>query len=778
MKDRCSIQNLIHFLPGLVILFFGMLALHSALVLIRAHEHSEAVYKQYGADILALKDAFFEFEIKFYEYAYTQHKEKDMADEVIQKYGALYDVDNRIVYRGNGKMFDPEDEAYQKLLEKLQQQIKHVAVDIVDLRTPLDHPEIGENLLKSPIHEEIDEIHDSIKSLQEHYYKTINALSDSDLIASREQKLYWSVIAIGLSGFILVLLNADKLRQLKKNNEEKLEYLDLMESRLAALEAAQDGIIIIDSTGNLSFANRAMFRLLHIPERQRTSYISGQWDLLFDEDITEAINEEIMPELDEKGCWMGELPFYHDDGSATNVEFSITRLPDHGGMIATAQDMTDRQRAESEKKQLEAQFYQAQKMEAIGRLAGGIAHDFNNILAAVNGYAEFLIDDLEEGSDQRKFAMNIVQAGRQAKDLVDQILAFSRRTGSNMEYLDLITSVQEAVAMLGASLPKTIEVNTDIRVSMAPINANATQMSQLIMNLCVNAKDAMEDESGTLSIGLDQYVADDDFMIRAAITDHLPDPKETPFLRVEDREAGSTHLIVGQLQKGRPYIKLSIEDTGSGMSRAVMEHIFEPFFTTKPVDKGTGLGLATVHGVVIGHGGALYISSTLGKGTTFEIYLPQHEDGILSGVMSEADEKQAVVTVRDARILLVEDQSFVREMIKKLLERLGHRVVLAHDGLEGIQAIRKDDEGFDLVISDQNMPKMTGIQMIEIIHLEKPDLPFILVSGYSESQMQDMIDRHPAIKATLRKPVAKDVLMYEINMVLQDASSHGSRKMA
>lgn len=478
----------------------------------------------------------------------------------------------------------------------------------------------------------------------------------------------------------------------------------------------------------------------------------------------EIIEEDILPELYENGFWNGDFQIYREDNSSIYTEISITRIPD-GGLIGTVQDISYRKKTEQEKKDLEDQFYQAQKMEAIGRLAGGIAHDFNNILAAMNGYAEFLLEDLDEDGEQRKFAENILQAGMQARELVDQMLAFSRRSNSGKDTLDLVKSVNEALSMVAVTIPKTIELQSAINVDSVIINGNQTQISQVVMNLCVNAQDAIEDNHGVIDVRMDMFCPDD-INIQNVVRSELPDASETPYLRIDDIDAGRSRLILSHLCKNNSYVKLSISDTGTGMSRVIMEHIFEPFFTTKPVDKGTGLGLATVHGVLVSHKGFLVIDSILGKGTTFELYFPVVGNMEQSAVKNTNKINDDTNSKKDGHILLIEDQENVRNMTLKMLERLGYKTSYAVSGLDGLDLIRENPTEFDLIITDYNMPIMTGLEMVNQIYEDLPGLRFVILSGYSEEKMREIIDNHPAITAVLRKPVNKNMLLDAIEGAL------------
>lgn len=328
--------------------------------------------------------------------------------------------------------------------------------------------------------------------------------------------------------------------------------------------------------------------------------------------------------------------------------------------------------------------------------------------------------------------------------------------------------------MVRASFPKTIEIQTEFAGDDFYIDGNTTQISQLIMNLCVNARDAMEDDRGTLTV--DMHLASAaELDIPEIKIETLPEPSQTPDIFFEDVSATKTRMYIGRIAKDAEYVVMSVADTGAGMSRAIMEHIFEPFFTTKSVDKGTGLGLATVHGVVTGHQGVLIIESDLGAGTSFKVLLPISH----AARKAEAIDPETIDEYVSARILFVEDQDEVKVMMSAMLKRLGHEVDTCANGLEALAIIKDKPGHYDLVLSDHNMPKMTGIELAQQVHFIDPSLPFILVSGYSRERLQDLMKDEPSIKSVLRKPVSRKVLGEAILRVLvekRDEEKSGKKR--
>lgn len=592
-------------------------------------------------------------------------------------------------------------------------------------------------------------------------------LVDLKQLRFEHTKFHIAVIALGLMAFLLYIIAIKKMTALKRLNEENKKYMDVLQNQLAAIEAAGDGIGIVDDKGRLTFMNQALKDIHGIAPENVPAFIGQDWIKLYNDKGQRQITQTVMPLLEKSGTWEGSSPIERKDGSVIMTELSLRMLED-GSLIGTVRDVSERQKAEERRKELEQQFHQAQKMEAIGRLAGGIAHDFNNVLAAINGYAEFLTEDLEDDTPQKNYAHNILKAGQQARKVVDQILAFSRQKQTGKEAFDMLEPLHETVEMLKASLPKTIELRKDLGADHTLIEGNATQISQAIMNLCLNAKDAIDDvshERGVISLGLHNVRAED-ILPGRFLADELLSPSTTPPLSIEDMPGGLVRLRVGAIARGHHYICLRVSDTGSGMSRTIMEHIFEPFFTTKAVDKGTGLGLAMVHGVISSHQGAMVVESVLGKGTAFNLYFPLSENAMAQSLQDFSSSQQAAKG--SGQILVVEDQDEIRDVLLEMLHRLGYSAQPCPSALKALEILRQNPAQFDLVLTDQNMPTMTGLELVQQVHFTSPDLPFILVSGYSLEKLQDIVQEHPAIKATLRKPVTREQLAAKIQEVLAE----------
>ncbi len=541
---------------------------------------------------------------------------------------------------------------------------------------------------------------------------------------------------------------------------EAKKAADLSARRLAAMEAAGDGIGIVDAEGRLTYMNGALMRLHGLGVTDLSDYIGQSWGNLYTDKGRDDVLNKIMPAVRIEGHWKGEAPIVRKDGTVTHAEMSLTLLPD-GGMVGTARDITDRRTAQAERESLEKQFFQAQKMEAVGRLAGGIAHDFNNILASVMGYAGFLIEDLPKNTEAKGFAMQIMQGCQQARNLVEQILTFSRRREDVRETMDLNAAVRDTISMLRSTLPALIELKSMLPDSAILVRANPVQIGQALMNLCVNARDAMPEDRGELSISLVHGIADEG-NFPGKLTNALPEINAAPDIRIISEANSATVLTLGSLMHGRAYASLTIADNGCGISRTVMEHMFEPFFTTKPMDLGTGLGLSAVHGIVASHQGALVVRSREGEGTAFQMYFPLTEDAMAA---PRHDHPMAAHTGA-GRILLVEDQPHVQAMMEIMLKRLGYDPVSCNAGDLAIDHLRENPGRYDLVISDQSMPRMNGSDMAAQIREDFPDLPIILVTGYSHEHLMAVMEKNPSIRAVLPKPIDVRVLARHLRDVI------------
>jgi nitrogen-specific signal transduction histidine kinase/ActR/RegA family two-component response regulator len=393
--------------------------------------------------------------------------------------------------------------------------------------------------------------------------------------------------------------------------------------------------------------------------------------------------------------------------------------------------------AEEEKRKLEIQLQQAQKMEAIGTLAGGIAHDFNNILSVIMGNAELLM--LSDISFSSCSELNqILNASQRAKQLVRQILAFSRQDEQQKLLIDLIPLVRETLDFLRASLPSTIELQHAVSQDAGAIQADPTQMQQVLINLSTNAAHAMEKNGGVLKIEFDSVtLTEEDVQI---------DPEAEP----------------------GAYVRLSVSDTGHGIDPGLLPRIFDPYFTTKGPDKGTGLGLAVVHGIVKSHGGLIKVYSEVGHGTVFHVFLPRADRA------EKTEETPALQWARGAeRVLLVDDEKPLVDMYQRMLGSLGYRVEGRTSPVEAVEAVRSNPKKYDLVITDMTMPQMTGYTLAKRLMQIHPGLPVILCSGFSD-QVSEEKARAAGISAFLLKPVVLRDLASTLRAVLDHTSKQNT----
>jgi signal transduction histidine kinase/ActR/RegA family two-component response regulator len=355
-------------------------------------------------------------------------------------------------------------------------------------------------------------------------------------------------------------------------------------------------------------------------------------------------------------------------------------------------DIAERIKAEHEREQLREQLLQAHKMEAVGTLAGGIAHDFNNILTGILGHAQLIAIDLPPGSSAAANLKQVVAAADRASSLVKQILAFSRQTPGERRLVSVSQVSREALALLRAALPAGISIRFTSDVKDDVVNADATQLHQVLMNLGANAGHAMGAKGGELDVRLERMQL------------RVPHPRLSP----------------GE------YLRISVRDTGCGMTQEVMDRIFDPFFSTKPVNEGTGLGLAVVHGIVADHGGAIDVESKIGVGTCFRVWLPVAGERVPTPTVDSAAPMGGC-----ERVLLVDDEEIVRSVLSKGLQRLGYVVVAEASGQVALDRFREQPDAFDLVITDQTMPKMSGLQLTAALKAIRDDVPVILATGYS-----------------------------------------------
>jgi signal transduction histidine kinase len=448
----------------------------------------------------------------------------------------------------------------------------------------------------------------------------------------------------------------------------------------------------------------------------------------------QAYYKEMWSTIASGQVWHSRIVNKKKDGTLYTEDTTITPVRDEQGKIvnyvATKRDITH-------ELQLEEQYRQAQKMEAIGLLAGGIAHDFNNLLTAINGFAELSQMRLPPDSPIQKLVGNILHSGKRAADLVGQMLTFSRKQIIESIILDLNSVVADMEKMLRRVIGEHIRMETDLAPDLWPVEADPTQIEQIIVNLAVNARDAMPN-GGWLTIETSNVFLDEDYA------------------------AGHLGVEPGE------HVLLAISDTGFGMSDEVQARIFEPFFTTKEMGKGTGLGLATVYGIVKQSGGHIWVYSEPGQGTTFKIYLPCAVEAIAT---SFRDNQTNHLLRGTETILLVEDEPAVRELATLILQEQGYKVLEAANGQEALRLSQEHNEKIQLLLTDVVMPGMGGKELAEQLDQTRSDLKILFMSGYADS----IIAHHGVLELDIpfmEKPFSSHTLTYKVREVL-DGSNNG-----
>ncbi|MBI4829913.1 MAG: PAS domain S-box protein [Nitrospinae bacterium] len=507
----------------------------------------------------------------------------------------------------------------------------------------------------------------------------------------------------------------------QKKTERELALLG------AAVEQAAEAIVITAANGAIEYVNPAFERISGYTREQA---LGENPRILKSGEHGPGFYREMWDTLLARRVWHGRIVNRRKDGGRFEEDVTISPILDLTGAIT---NFVALKRDVTREVSLERHLRQSQKMEAIGTLAGGIAHDFNNILFAMLGYAGLVKASLPEGGSQRAEMDEIIKAGNRAKELVRQILAFSRRSEIRFQNVTLATLVKETLKLLRASLPAAVEIRERINAPFATVWADPTQMHQVIMNLCVNAAQAMP-QGGALLITLEE-------------TDIG-----------EQRPEAIKSLAPGS------YVILRVADTGTGMDSATMERVFEPFFTTKKVGEGTGMGLSVAHGIITGHDGAITVRSEPGEGSEFSVYLPLVKPGDADGSATAVGEPPG----GSERILFVDDESSVVDMCGRWLSRLGYSFTGFTAPLDALEAFRARPEGFDLVITDESMPKMSGLTLTTELSRLRPGIPIIILTGYFGALTEAQARAAGAVRL-LGKPIEPAGLAAVARQVLDEA---------
>jgi PAS domain S-box-containing protein len=559
----------------------------------------------------------------------------------------------------------------------------------------------------------------------ENVYGLLSVSIPGSAVADAEEQALFAELA----GDISFALHSIQQEQERKRAKERLRESDKRIRNL--MESLPVGVSISTVEGAVTEVNPVMWKIFGY--RSEKEFLKVPSHLLYHDPKDRGRFLELLKKDAVKDF---EARFKRKDGTIFWGSITSTTQTTQAGtteVIKVFEDITERKQAKGQEKKLEAQLRQAQKMEAIGTLAGGIAHDFNNILSAVIGYTELALINIPKESSLQNDLQQVLKAGSRAKDLVRQILAFSRQAEQEIGPVQIKLIVKEALKLLRASLPTTIEILQDIQ-SNSMVLADPTQVHQVLMNLCTNAGYAMQETGGTLEVSLTNVELDSHF------TGRYPDMAPGPHLR------------------------LTVSDTGHGMTPDVLDRIFDPFFTTKGPGEGTGMGLSVVHGIVKSFGGTITVYSEPGKGSTFHVYLPIADDLKDEG---ETEEIEPLPTGNE-RILFIDDEQPLVEIGNKILARLGYEVITRTSSIEALELFRAQPDRFDLVITDMTMPNMTGVELAKKLMQMRHDIPIILCTGFSKVITEDKANAM-GIRELVMKPFVIRDMASTIRKVLDSA---------
>jgi PAS domain S-box-containing protein len=519
-------------------------------------------------------------------------------------------------------------------------------------------------------------------------------------------------------------------REIKAHKESEEERL-----RLAALmERGGDCVIILDVSGTIQYVNPA-FEKTSLYTREE---VTGQsFDVLEADGWDDGAWEAMWDALEAGRTWTGRAANRKKDGTVYHVERTVSPVQDKTGQVTT---YVCAERDPAEIAGLDAELRQAQKMQAIGTLAGGIAHDFNNILAAMIGFTELALDDVGKDGSAVRHLEQVTKAGFRGRELVKQILTFSRQGEHEPKSVQVVPIVREVLNLMRASLPSTMELRSTIETDEGIILADPAQIHQLLINLVTNAGQAMRSGKGTIEVRM------------------------TDFALGEEEAAPHRDMLPGN------YVRISVSDTGPGVDDLIRDRIFEPFFTTRQQQsEGAGLGLSVVYGIVKSHHGVITVDSTPGGGATFAVYFRK-----LRETAPAPKAKETHLSAGKRRILFVDDEEALVEIAKQMLERLGYEVVAEKDSMKALKAFQREPERFDLVITDQTMPNMTGIELAKQVMAIKKDIPIILCTGFSEVISPEAA-KAMGIREFVMKPIVKSEMAATISRIINAGAKGGTR---
>ncbi|MBN1625589.1 MAG: PAS domain S-box protein [Deltaproteobacteria bacterium] len=519
-----------------------------------------------------------------------------------------------------------------------------------------------------------------------------------------------------------VFTDITEKKQAEENLRENEEYLKLI------FDYAPDGYYLTDQEGRFLNWNKACEQITGYGKEEMVGKRLLETSLISSEQMQKA---KLTFDRYRQGLHFGpgEVSLSRKDGGKVFVEINTypIKMKDKIQLLGIARDITERKHVEQERKKLEHHLQQSQKMEAIGTLAGGIAHDFNNILTALIGFTELALKDAVKGTIMERNLRGVLKAGDRAKELVKQILTFSRYTEHELKPIQIKVVAKEVLKLIRASLPSTIEMRQNI-ISDSIIMADPVHIHQVIMNFCTNAGHAMMDKGGILEVSLTDVELDSE----------------------------STEKYQG-MNPGT-YVKLIVKDTGHGMSAEILDRIFDPYFTTKAPGEGTGLGLSVVHGIVKSYNGIINVQSEPGKGSTFEVYLPV----VAADAISDEESDEPLPAGKE-HILFVDDEPVLSEVGVQIFERLGYQVTPRISSVEALELFRSQPERFDLVITDMTMPIMTGEALAAEIMKVRPDIPVILCTGFSHH-----INKQKAAQLGIRAFIMKPFVIRDIAAAIRE----------
>jgi PAS domain S-box-containing protein len=532
---------------------------------------------------------------------------------------------------------------------------------------------------------------------------------------------------------------SDTSKQLRKkmieNDMTRDELRKREEKYRMILESIEEGYFEVDLTGNLTFINDAVCRITGYDREELLGKNNRQYTTI----ETAKIMAETFAEVLRTGkpARLNDYEIVKKDGSASVLELSTSLMKNEEGrpvgFRGVVRDVTDRLVADQERMRLEEQLRQAQKMEAIGTLAGGIAHDFNNMLQVISGYTQLLLMKNNGNDSNRKHLEAIELSIQRAGDLIRQLLIFSRKVESSLKPVDLNQEIGHVARLLERTMSKMITIELNLTKDLPKINADPIQLEQILMNLGINAGDAMPD-GGKLIFNTEQYTV--------------------------EKATSKTYL---NLKPGN-YVLMSVTDTGSGIPDNVKEHIFEPFFTTKERGKGTGLGLAMVYGIVKNHGGHITCYSQVGQGTTFKIYLPAHLPVVKEMSKRKAGEDIQILRGKET-ILLVDDEPVILDIGHEILTEHGYTVIKARRGEDAIDIYNTKKDQIDLILLDFNMPGIGGHKCLQELLKINPLAKVIIASGYAlNGKVKETLDAGAA--GFIAKPYQFKNMLKQIRTVL------------